>query len=328
VRDSSFYYLLGYTTPAQPDGKFHEIRVRVKRSGVNVQARKGYWAYTPEDVKRILSPTPELSKPVQQALATLAMPGQATRFVRTWVGTERGDSGKTRVTLVWEPLPLQPNVRREQAGRVSLLAIDGQGGLVYRGRSPEGEPAAAAPAASPGSATGRGATAGGGVSGPQRIVFEAPPGRLDMKLQVEGVGGGTIDDETRTIDVPDLTSPQARLSTPKVFRSRNAREFQNLVADGSAVPVAVREFSRTERLLIRFDAYGPGSEKPVPTAALLSRTGQKLADLPVAATQAGGTHQIDLSLNTTSAGEYLIEIALTDSSGVEVKELVALRVGA
>jgi hypothetical protein len=314
IRDASYYYLLGYTTQAPPDGKFHEIRVRVKRSGVDVRARRGYWAYTPEDVKRLNSPTPDLAKPIQTALATLAAPTQAARYVRTWVGTERGENGKTRVTLVWEPLPLQPNVRREQAGRVSLTAIDGEGGLVFRGRSPEGAP----PVATPGTPSG---------IGPQRVAFDAPPGRLDMKLQVEAVGGGTIDDETRTIEVPDLTAPQARLSTPRVHRSRNAREFQIVSGDGAAVPVASREFSRTERLLIRFDAYGPGSEQPVPTAALLGRNGQKLADLPVAAAKAGGTHQIDLALNTTAPGDYVVEITVKDSTGAEAREHVGLRVG-
>ena len=47
IRDSSGYYLLGYNSSQAPtDGKFHEIKVNVKRRGVDVRARKGYWAYT------------------------------------------------------------------------------------------------------------------------------------------------------------------------------------------------------------------------------------------------------------------------------------------
>src|SRR5688572_26253472 len=90
VRDSSFYYLLGYnSTQAQNDGKFHEIKVRVKRSNVDVRARKGYWALTAADVLTATTPTPDLAKPVSQALATLAMSAVAGKYVRTWRSEER-----------------------------------------------------------------------------------------------------------------------------------------------------------------------------------------------------------------------------------------------
>ncbi len=52
LQDSSSYYLLGYNSSlARTDGKFHEIKVRVKRPGVDVRARKGYWALSPDDAK-------------------------------------------------------------------------------------------------------------------------------------------------------------------------------------------------------------------------------------------------------------------------------------
>ena len=311
IRDSSAYYLLGYnSTQSQNDGKFHEIKVRVKRSGVDVRARKGYWALTAADVKRVTSAAPDVAKPVMAALASIAPSVQAGKFVRTWIGTERGSDGKTRVTLTWEPLSAAPGTtRRQQAGRVAVLAAKESGELVYRGAAPE--QAAAAPAA----------------TAPQRVSFEAPPGRLELRLTVhDETSGGTLDQETKTIDVPDFTAPQAAISTPRVFRARTMREYQTFAADAAATPNAAREFSRTERLLIRFDVYAAGGEPAAPAAVLLNRAGSRMADVPVAAAQAGGTHQINLSLAAIPAGEYLVEITVKSASG-EAKELVPLRVG-
>jgi len=315
VRDSSYYYLLGYTSQAASDGKFHEIDVRVKRRDVNVRARKGFWAATVEDVVRAANPTPDVAKPVQTALASIATSVQAGKYVRTWLGTERGENGKTRVTLVWEPLAFPPGDRREPAGRVSLLAATSAGDIVFRGRAPE-------PSAGP-APTG---TNGAGASGPQRLSFEAAPGKLELRLTVEGAAGGTLDAEVRDFAVPDFTTPQVVLGTPRLYRARTLPELRTITAGGNAVPAASREFPRTERVLIRFSAYGPGTERPEATAVLLNRAGQKMSDLPVSAsTGAGSTHEITLGLATIPPGEYLVEVTAKGASG-EVKELVPFRV--
>ena len=294
VRDSSFYYLIGYnSTQAPSDGKFHEIKVQVKRRGVDVRARRGFWALTVEDTAKATAVIPETPKPIQQALASIAPSVQAGKYVRTWLGTTRGSDGKTRVSLLWEPLPQQAGPRREQAGRVSLIAADAKGNLLFRGRTPD-----------------------------TALVFDAPPGSLELRMSVEGATGGVLDSEIRTITIPDLTSTDAAISTPRVHRARTARELQTVAADAAAVPVVGREFSQAERLLIRFDVYGNAT----PTAVLLNRNGQKMADVPVVPAVAGGTHQIDLGLNTIAAGEYLVEITVKGATG-EAKELVALRVG-
>jgi VWFA-related protein len=336
VRDSSFYYLLGFTsTKTGNDGKFHPITVKVKRSGVDVRARKGYWALTAADVERINNPAPEVAKPVQSALASIATSVQAGKYVRTWIGTERGENGKTRVTLIWEPLPAQGATtaggsgRREQPGRVSLLAATAKGDLVFRGRSPDAALASAAPASSPndtGTAAGRSPSAQPATA-PQRLVFDAPPGKIELRMTVEAAGsGGTLDSEIRDLTIPDFTAPQAALSTPRVYRARTAREFQTLAADASAIPAPGREFSRTERLLIRFDSYGPGTEKPTVTAVLMNRAGQKMSDVQIAPAAVGAMHQIDLGLNSIPAGEYLVEITAKSGDG-EAKELVPFRLG-
>jgi len=267
-------------------------------------------------VARASTVVPETPKPIQQALASIATSVQAGKYVRTWLGTSRGDEGKTRVTLIWEPLSQPPGARREQPqpGRVSVIAARGNGDLVFRGRAPEAALASTAPPTLPGAPP---------AAGPQRLVFDAAPGELELRLSVEAAaGGGTLDSEIRTITVPDLSSPDAALSTPRVHRARTARDFQTIAADAAAVPAAGREFSRTERLLIRFDVYGAAT----PAAALLNRNGEKMTDVPVAPARAGGTHQIDVSLAAIAIGEYLVEITAKGATN-ETKELVPIRIG-
>jgi len=317
AEDASYYYLLGYNTQAPTDGKFHEIKVRVKRSGLEVRARRGFWSVTAEDLAKAANPAPETAKPIQQALASISTSVQAGKYVRTWIGSERGENGKTRVTLVWEPLPASPGTPRETPGRVAVLAASEKGDLLFRGRTPDAALASNGAPQLP---------AAGAATSPQKLVFDVPPGKIELRLTVEGAGaGGTLDQEVRSIDVPDFTGPLVALSTPRLYHARTVPEFRTFASDPNAIPAAGREFSRTQRLLIRFDTYGPGTEKPVASAVLMNRAGQKMAEVPIAPATTGNGFQIDMSLNTVPVGEYLIEITAKAPSG-EAKELVAFRV--
>ena len=278
--------------------------MRVKRRDVNVRARRGFWAITPADAIKAATPSIEIAKPVQAALASISTSVQAGKYVRTWLGTERGEGGNTRVTLVWEPLAFPPGDRREPAGRVSLLAATEAGNVVFRGRAPE---RGIVPSVSTGS-LGPSGSAGAAVAAtaPQRLMFDAPPGKVELRITVEGSTGGTLDQEIRNIEVPDFTTPQVSLGTPRLYRARTLPELRSITADPNAVPAAGREFSRTDRVLVRFSAYAPGTERPEAAAVLLNRAGAKMSDLPVTVSAiAGTTHEITLGLNTVPAGEYL-----------------------
>ena len=148
VRDASGYYLLGYNSSEAPtDGKFHEIKVRVTRKGVDVRARKGYWAYTAEDAAKATAPKTEAPSAVTAALNEIAAPTRG-RSARFWIGSARGENGRTRVTFVWEPIAAGPGERRADADaptRVMLTAVAPDGRPLYRGRVPvDGPPAGSA----------------------------------------------------------------------------------------------------------------------------------------------------------------------------------------
>ena len=339
LQDSTAYYLLGYTSTQAPvDGKFHQIKVTLsaaaRKRGLQVRARRGYWAATQNDISKAekaekanVASVVDANKPVMEALANISVNVQAGKYVRTWLGTERGQNGKTKVTLVWEPLPkAASNANTPTAGRVSLIAATDSGDLVYRGRTPDAPQFASINAPATTGSVAQSAGAAANASAPQMMTFEAAPGPLELRISVEGSGGGVLDQEIRKITVPDMTGAQPMLSTPRVYAARTPREFQAFASNAAAVPPAKREFSRTERLLVRFDSYGPGSEVPVPTAQLLNNNGQKFADVPVAAATAGGTHQIDLSLATIPPGEYVLQITTKSAAGGEAKQLVAFRV--
>ncbi len=323
VRDSSAYYLIGYnSTHTAADGKFHEIKVRISRPGVQVRARKGYWALTKEEMARSLAPPrPPVPSTVGKALGSIAEPRRG-RYIRNWIGTEKGERGRTRVTFVWEPLPPVPGLERSQGLSVVLQASHGDR-TYYRGPVGDGiTPPAQTPAASGGADQ----AAPPAVRSPVSVTFEADPGPLQLRIAVRGERGETLDTEIRDLTVPDMTAVQVALSTPVVYRSANAREFQALMANPSPVPTPSREFRRTERLTVRFDAYAPGTEVPVVSARVLNRVGKGMADLPVRLPQPPATfYQLDLPLAGFAAGEYLLEVKATGPSG-EATELVPLKI--
>ena len=306
MRDSSGYYLLGYTSSRAPiDGRFHEIKVQVKRRGVNVRARKGYWALTKADVERATAPAkPEAPPAITRALADLAVPsrGHAAKF---WIGSARGEKGMTRVTIAWEP-GAETAVGRvtDTAARVALTAISPDGRPLFRGRVPDGDGAAAAR---------------GGM-----VTFDAPPGPLQLRMVIEGAKGETLDSVTREIAVPDFTQVAVSLGTPRLYRGRTVRELQTVRANPAAAPAVDREFSRSDRLLIRIDAYAPGGVVPALTARLLNRSGGAMADLPLQAN--GSTFEAELALSSFGAGEYVIEFTAKAESGT-IQETIAFRIG-
>ncbi len=315
IRDSSGYYLLGYnSTQAPTDGKFHGIKVNVKRRGVDVRARKGYWAYSTEDVARAnaIASKPEAPTAVSSALKDLATPAR-DRAAQFWIGTARAENGATRVTFLWEPAPPIPGQPVEApAARVSLTALSRDGRPLYRAKVPE------EPAAPTGAPTAVGVAEGGVTS------FEVPPGQLDLRIVVEGSRGQVIDSVARQLTVPDYTKVQVSFGTPRVYRVRTVPELQALRAKPDAVPTVDREFSRTDRLHIRLDSYAPGGVTPVVTARLLNRGGTSMSNLQVQ-TPPGRSAEIDLPLSALAAGEYLIEVNAKTESGT-AQEMIAFRV--
>jgi VWFA-related protein len=311
LRDSSAYYLLGYNSEKGPDGKFHEIKVRIKRPGVEVRARMGYLAPTRQEAAAAAAQAPKPAAPpaVTKALGALAEPrGQ---IIRTWLGMSRGENGKTRLTFVWEsPPPGEGSAPENRPARVTLSVSAPNGPTFFSGTV--GDPVSTAQAAD-----GRPAA----VSKPARVAFDVPPGNALVKLTVEGASSGrsaeVLLNETREIVVPDLARQAVWLSTPAVYVGHTPREFRAVSADPDALPTANRVFMRTDSLHVRFQVYGAAPASV--TVRLLNRNGDQTS--PLAATPSAtrpDEQSVSLPLANLARGDYLIEITAKGETGQAV----------
>jgi CBS domain-containing protein len=158
-----------------------------------------------------------------------------------------------------------------------------------------------------------------------RAVFDVAPGELRLRMSIENEAEQAIDSDVRVITVRDLSAPVV-LGTPAVFRGRTARDFRALETAPEATPVASREFSRTERLMIRVPAYAPPDAPLTVAARLMNRKGQVMRDLAI---RPGATSsspaEIDVPLAGFAAGDYRIEIA-AKSPATQVKDILEFRV--
>ena len=297
IRDTSAYYLLGYTSAVTTDGKFHKLNVRVKRSGLQVRSRPGYMAMSAAEVERAIAPKKPGPPPaITEALGTLAVSAQQRRnLIRSWVGMSPGSDGKTKVSFVWSPAPAVPGVRREAVASLYLLAGGANSELHYRNKNLM----------------------------PGRVEFEVAPGAIELEIGVQDASGEVLDRETRKIVVPSL-GLGLTFSTPEVFRGRTLPEWQAVAADPKAIPVSEREFRRTDRLLVRVGVQSAGGT-PILTARMLNREGQEMSALPVTPAGFGGLSQLDVPLAALPPGEFLIEVIAKDGPE-QASTLVPLRV--
>jgi hypothetical protein len=201
------------------------------------------------------------------------------------------------------------------------MAVAPDGSPYFRGRVPDMALASAAPASAASAGTGTAAAA----RGPSRVTFDVSPGKMQLRVSVEGAASQVLDSEVREITVPDLTATQTLFGTPEVFRARTVRDFAQLKADGDAIPSTGRDFSRTDRLLIRVPVYGPGESTPAISVHLLNRGGSAMNELPSAPGSKPAVQQIEVPLAGLAPGEYVIEIK-AGADGGDAKELIGFRV--
>jgi hypothetical protein len=277
VAASRAYYLLGYssTNPAL-DGRYRQIKVRLKRGGVEVKARAGYWAPSLAEMDRSTKAAAAAVVPpaVERSFADLT-PAISRRGADVWFGTSVAD-GQLTGRVSWAPRPGTP-----AADAVAAVSVE--------------------------AGTDAGPVEIGSVDRLEGSVFRVAPGALQLTISYRNSTGEVLDREIRTLTIPDPAATPLGLTTPAVFRSRTPLEWRSLRDAAAPTPTALRDFGRGDRLLVRVEAFGAAAGAAQATARLVNRRGVDGAAIPVVA-RGEGRFEIDLPLASIARGEWLLAI--------------------
>jgi hypothetical protein len=197
------------------------------------------------------------------------------------------------VTLAWAPREAQLDAT-PVAARVDVIA-ESAAGVAFEGR-----------------------VDAGGTS------FAAASGPLGLAVTIYDKDGEVIDRNTVVVPVPDASARALALSTPVVYRARNPSELRAITAGPNAPVYAGRDFDRTDRMLVSFGTFG-AFEGGRSTAVLMTRTGTKLADLPVQPDPRRGGYLIEVPLSSIARGEFVVSIEATRGDE-RAQALVAMRI--
>lgn len=185
LTDSSAYYVIGYSsTENAQDGKFHEVKIKVKRPDLQVRAKPGYWALDADAIARSAIPLPPpVDADVNAALEAAEAPEQG-RPMLTWLGFDRDASGTAIVTVVWEA-----SEGRAPIDHADIIAASNAAS--FRGR------------------------------GQNLVTFPAKAGDLSIRVAASGADGNPVESAFLALTVPPAGTVQ--LATPRFFKGRTAR---------------------------------------------------------------------------------------------------------
>jgi VWFA-related protein len=308
ARESRAYYLIGYASSnGKRDGKYRKIQVEVRRAGLEVRARKGYFA--PSDEKP-LSPKPGTLDPwVRQAIdSPVAISGIPLRMVVYVLGPTGG--GKVSVLLVADADPrgfgFRPAGDRFETTLDSYVLMTARDTGENKPLEKEIALSLPAPVRARLEATWL----------PMLRDFELAPGRYQARLLLKDRESGRMGSLRSQFDVPD--PKELGVSTPVLTDS-----LQPGPAGGPPrpIPLARRSFASGENLLYLFEVRGampdPSGQPHVTSqyevrrrdGSTMVRTGP--APVPPGP-QGRPARQIAISLKGVPAGDYEIVLTLKD----------------
>ena len=302
---SRSYYLVGYAPDGPPDGQFHTVQLRVKRSGARLRWRRGFTRLLPEQAReRSLQAAyllPDLYTELGIEISAIAGPGDGGggRVVDLVVHLPPG-----RALLV--PRPEGPVARLE----IGFVAIDERGRETLRTArqvrmSPGRDPGARLPGVNffsrallprgPQTVTAVVADLDGGTVGAARLSVGAAGEGGD----VVGLSIYSLQEKSLWVEVPPAASPEAASSEMATFKTGPA--LRSTFSVGEPLASGFR-LERGERSGIRLEIRDGGKvlrSVPVPMG-VQGEVGEKG---PLA-----GTIKLNLPTADLPAGDYVLAV--------------------
>jgi VWFA-related protein len=303
VEDASTYYLVGYQpTRSEDDGKFHKISVKVKRSGVRVIHRSGYWAPSRKELDAAAEIATRPRDPgVTGAMRTLART-EPHGAVQVWVGLSKGADGGTQATIAWEPAvpPTEP----------AVAAVELE--VARAGSKTATNPTLTLPAPPPGQPR------------PQ-VSLPVQPGDVVVRFSARTQDGVIVDRWEQPFTIPDLGAAPLALATTRFYVATSPPETRAIQADPSPAPRALRTFRQTDRVFVEVQYYTkPGVEEPSVVADLLSSEGKGMLSFPITELKAGRT-RFEMPVRNLGKGTYMLRVR-AKSGELQVEDVTAFRV--
>ena len=248
VRDNSAYYVVAFYSSAEPDGKFHPVRVQLRnRPDLEIRARTGYRATTPDVKGRSVKLPSNLSAGARDVLSGSSR-GEGGLPIDLFTAVFQGE-GYDGSLLIGSHLPgaqlkLDPRERIE----LSYVAVDRWG--VTRAAERRAFTLTLSETART-----RVAQTGLRLFGRLRL----PRGRYDIRVAVHQPGGAT-GSASAEVEIPDYTELPMSVSD-LVVASSHGPTLTTLEDDTilrralPTQPTPNRRFRRTETLTVFGEVY-------------------------------------------------------------------------
>ena len=313
TRDMSAYYLLGYSSSNNvKDGRFRRIQVRVKRDGLRVEARAGYFA------ERDFAHTSRGDREAQLQEQMFSPVSSTDLPVMMTGGYFRLAADRYYVPIA-VAVPGYAVPTTEKAG-VSLdvvgLVSDEQGRPLGRMRETLKFPAAA----------------GSTLSGKQ-VLYQSgvtlPPGRFSVKVVVRENTTGKIGSFEAPLTVPELKQAPVKVSSivlsTQLQQAGRARNANPLVRDGvQLIPNVTHVVGQDQKLYFYYEVYEPGEADGGPqlkTSLAFYRGKVKVFETPSversvvdAADRKAALFQFEIPAGSLTPGLYTCQINIIDAA--------------